>query len=205
MTKSPERFWIARWIGEICELQGKYEEADRMYKSVIDHEPTDVTTLRRLGHLYFRQKDLAESERWYREAFAIDATDPRTLRELAYVLGEQEHWDEARQLAEQAWRRDDAFFSRAALAWILVSGDLDIARGEDLARRSLLLVPPDDPTDLWLKTNPCAPVPQHGLGLAYLTQGADRKALLFLEEAANLRPEDERIASDLQTVRSRLP
>ena len=199
-----ESWVVLRELGFVQFLRGSLAEAERSYTAFLKKTPDDVIGLRLLGRLQWCRRDYAAAEKSYGEALQRDPGDPQTLRELASFYGAQGRFTEARPLAQAALEREDDFFSRAMLAWILVAGDLDVEYGIELARSALSTPPFDDPTDEWRTAQPNAPVPEAVLGLAYRKQGNDRMALVFLEEAARMRPKDTDLARELESVQESL-
>lgn len=197
----PDDKWLIRSLGLICELRGQYGEAERHYRTSLESWSANAHDLRSLGRLYWRQGRITEAVELYRQALEIDEQDPRTLRELSVLLARAGKRGEAEDYAERALEGDPSFFSCVTMAWVLIDGDSDIARGMQLAQTAATTPPLGDPTDDYVNTDPLVPLLDHVQGLAYMKQGDFQKALPLLQRAAGLRPDDDRIARDLESAR----
>ena len=153
----PEHPLIARSRGHLASAlwaQGQHEEAERIYRealaaseSALGPEHPEVTLLRRsLAGLLHADGRSEAAEAMYRRVLAdrqrgqgTDHTNvARSRTDLAGVLLERGgHDDEARALAEQAWRRhqrDDVPADWQATTAFVLARALWATRGEDPAR-----------------------------------------------------------------------
>ena len=118
---------------------------------------------------------------------------------MAYLHGVQQHWTQAEKYARQAFALDSSFANRNVLAWVLVSGNSDPARGIDFAEKALASKPED-----WAHTADVfsyLAIPEHTLGLAYLKSGEHEKAVQYMEEAVAFAPDRPAIREDVQRAR----
>jgi hypothetical protein len=118
-------------------------------------------------------------------------------RLMAYVLAAQDREEEALGFARQAFDRDPGPESVAVMAWVLVSGGIDVPHGERLATDA------DSATDSWelpFVLPHVAPI-EHILGLAALRQGRLAEAVARLEAAADAYPRRASVRAHLEEAR----
>lgn len=145
------------------------------------------------------QGDLSEAEALVRRALDEGRPHVGNRRLLGYILCGQERYDEARSVAERTVEMDSTRASHELLAWVLVTGDLDVPFGIQLAEHALsierFVVP-----NRWYKLPHWASA-EHTLGRAYLKQGDPQKALPYLEKAAELQPDRASVRRDLERAK----
>jgi tetratricopeptide (TPR) repeat protein len=117
----------------------------------------------------------------------------------AHVLVAGNRHEEARAEAERAVAIDSTRVSCEVLAWVLISGNLDLDAGLAMAERAAAL--PYTPRweishrfDDWISA-------EHSLGLGYLAKGDPGKAVAYLEKVAAKYPERESVRRDLARAR----
>jgi len=73
----------------------RYEEAEDLFKRVIDDDPSNVNTLLRLGDIAFNGEDHFKAKDFYTKAKEIKPRSVEVLLSLAKVFEAQEKWQEA--------------------------------------------------------------------------------------------------------------
>jgi serine/threonine protein kinase/tetratricopeptide (TPR) repeat protein/TolB-like protein len=124
-------------------------------------------------------------------------------RLMAYVLAEAGRHEEAEPFARTAADRDPSGLNLAALAWVLVSGAVDVARGAELAESAVEIGAVAVRFDPLMRFKFVAP-PEHTLGVAALRENRLDAAISHLEDAAEAAPSRAAIQEDLEEARTRL-
>ena len=70
----------------IAEQAGNYKEAIRLYESSFNKDPEDLSTIRFLGNLLFRQKMWEKYIKHFRTALEYHPNDPYLLERLGTML-----------------------------------------------------------------------------------------------------------------------
>ena len=120
---------------------------------------------------------------------------------MGYLFAEQNRFIEAQKYALQAVGLDSSFANFNLAAWISVTGEIDITSGIALAEKARASKP-----DFWaqrFETYPYLAIPEHTIGLAYLKKGEYKKAVQYLERAAEFAPERQAVLNDLQRAKMR--
>jgi len=81
---------------------GKYADAARAYRAILDHHPDSLLAWTNLGNAETHLGNRAAAEEAFRKALAIDATSRDALNNLAWLLYESKRYDEAESLARKA-------------------------------------------------------------------------------------------------------
>ncbi len=173
---------------------GKYVEAESAFQAGLAVGPEKGSALRGIGIAKLLQGDAVAAEAHARRALSEDHPHIDSWRLLGFALGEQQRYREALAVAEKAVAMDSSRASYELLAWTLVSGDLDMQRGIEVAKQSLDLPLGFLDVEKSLPHRVCA---QHSLGHAYLKQGKTQLAVEYLEKAAELQPRRACIREDL--------
>jgi tetratricopeptide (TPR) repeat protein len=139
------------------------------------------------------------AEAYARRALSEDHPHIDSWRLLGFALGVQQRYREALAVAEKAVAMDSSRASYELLAWTLVSGDLDVQRGIEVAKQAIDLPLGFLDVEKSLPHRVCA---QHSLGHAYLKQGKTQLAVEYLEKAVVLQPRRACIQVDLQRATS---
>ncbi len=173
---------------------GDYAKAEGAFQAGLAVGPRKGAALRGIGIAKLLQGDAASAEAYAHRALSEDHPHIDSWRLLGFALGEQQRYSEALAVAEKAVAMDSSRASYELLAWTLVSGDLDMARGIEVAKQSLELPLGFLDVEKTLPHRVCA---QHSLGHAYLKQGKTQLAVQYLEKAAELQPRRTCIREDL--------
>ena len=144
--------------------------------------------------------DGAGAERILRAEIDAGPHHARLYRLTSYVLQELGRGEEAVGFAQRALGMDPGPESHAAMAWVLVAGGIDVARGEKLAEMA------DEGDASWELPFTLAFVApaSHTLGLAALRQGRLAEAVERLEASAAAHPERAIIRAHLEEARTAL-
>jgi tetratricopeptide (TPR) repeat protein len=211
LALAPDRADAISVLGYALELQGRYEEALEQYAK-LDPVPVHIVGLGpayppgylQTGCLYLRRGDYASAEEWFRKAETIDPSNPLTLRHLGYLYNARGKSQEAESYARRALERDSSFFNYALMAWLLAQRGDGLNAAIDLGELALSRPPENDLHDLYVSMLPYVPLPDHSLGRAFFQKSDFERAVMHLQRAADLRPDDEAIASDLRGAKMRL-
>ena len=157
--------------------QGRFDDADRLYRGVLGAEPRHVGALQHLGILAQQRGDVDESVGLLSQAATITPSDPLLQNNLGNALRSQGNGARAIS-AYRAAVASDAGYANALynLAGLLQEQGEGV-ESEACYRRVVALAPTD--VDAWM-----------GLGMTLVDQGRGDDALPCFERAVGLRPED---------------
>lgn len=144
-----------------------------------------------------------DAERELRVLFEDGPAGVAHHRLMAYVLAEGGRHEEAETYAQVAVDRDPIGLNLSALAWVLVSGSLDVARGAELAETAVEIGPGTVLLDPLQGFSFVAP-PEHTLGVAALRENRLDEAIGHLEAASAVAPARSIIQDDLEEARTKL-
>ena len=83
---APEHPKVLNMSAGIAEQEGNYQEAIRLYESSFKNDPEDLSTIRFLGNLLFRQKMWEKYIKHFRTALEYHPNDPYLLERLGTML-----------------------------------------------------------------------------------------------------------------------
>ena len=101
---------------------GKFSQAEKIYRQLLNANPNDLTLLRILGMLERDRKNLKAAVDWFVLAKQVSADDPIILAELALTLEQGGNPDKAMTIATEAINRKPTdisiaiFFAKMCLA-----------------------------------------------------------------------------------------
>jgi Tol biopolymer transport system component/Flp pilus assembly protein TadD len=203
---SPEHGGLLNGIRWAAFHNKNYESAKRYYNEEYLARGGSPASRRSvhpsLGSIGILLEDYDYAEKNFRKALAIDSTNLLIFRGLGYQFGVQNSWTEAEKYAWQSLGLDSSFANTNLIAWVLVSGEIDLDRGIAFAEQALAAKPEN-----WAHTADVYSyyaLPEYTLGLAYLKKGDYEKAVQYLEQAAVFAPERQAIREDLQRAREKL-
>jgi tetratricopeptide (TPR) repeat protein len=112
-------------LAVMAAVQGKYEEANKLYQTALECSQPTADLLSDFGYCRYLQQQLPEAEALLRQALAIDPQHRAAMNNLALVLGELGKLDDAYRLFRQA---NDEAEAEANFAFICAQcGDLERA------------------------------------------------------------------------------
>jgi len=144
-----------------------------------------------------------DAERELRVLFEDGPVGVAHHRLMAYVLAEAGRHQEAETYAAVAVERDPIGLNLSALAWVLVSGSLDVPRGAELAETAVEIGTGTVLLDPLQGFSFVAP-PEHTLGVAALRENRLDAAIGHLEAASEAAPARAAIQDDLEEARTKL-
>jgi tetratricopeptide (TPR) repeat protein len=187
--------------GLLLQREGNFAAAESMFMSYQAYASQDAMSSYYIGVVKLLRGDSAGAEREMRAQIARKPAHSRYYRLLGTILAQERRFSDALPFAERAVAMDSSRASYSVLAWTLVSGEIDVPRGEALARRALG-VPAD--YNARMMTHPFTPSLEQTLGVAAMKRGDNRPAVRYLEEAARLRSDRPSIQENLNDARRRL-
>lgn len=98
----------AATLGESLEAQGRWADAEQVYRGAIAAESRSVESRFLLGNLLYRGGHFAEAEAAYREALDLDPAHARAVGNLGAAVADQGRHEEAVALYESAIALDPA-------------------------------------------------------------------------------------------------
>jgi protein O-GlcNAc transferase len=144
LESKPDDKESLRSKGNAFLLDGKYVEAENVYRDVLSAHPNDVKTLVNLGFVLKEQKRLAEARVFLKRAITVE-TDHSLSYETHYLFGqieeEQGQFEEARASFTAALeaKPEFAFACRDLCRILFLLGKMDAARA--VLDKGLLLNP----------------------------------------------------------------
>jgi tetratricopeptide (TPR) repeat protein len=179
------RLWFV--LGDLCESEGRLEEATACYRQAVELSPQEALGHLRLGNILLRQDKKAEAEPAYRRCLEIDPGQIEARVNLGFVLGELDRLDDARACYEEALRqRPDLPEAHHNLGNVLrEQGKIDEALPH---YHEALRLRPD-----YAKAH-------INLGVALVARGAVEEALRWLQEGVRLQPDSAESHSSLGTA-----
>lgn len=122
----------------------EFQQADEVFRQVIEDARIDTATLRRIAHCYFEIGRFGQSAAVMRIALArLDEPDAITANTLAWTLERDHQTEEARQFAEAAYAIDNAYGPAVRLLAHLDRRAGDFERAERRLAEQLRKYPSD--------------------------------------------------------------
>jgi serine/threonine protein kinase/tetratricopeptide (TPR) repeat protein len=173
-------------LGWVLTLQGKYDDAWAALERGAEQSPDNarIAILQAANDL--ARGDAEGAERRARDLLSRGPAGALAHRVLAYALAEQGRFGEAEPHARKQFAMNPNREGHVVLAWVLITGGLDLNEGLELAEDALEL----DQTPYAAGSRlPYIPSPEECLGLAYFQRGRPDRAVEMLEEALRRRPD----------------
>jgi tetratricopeptide (TPR) repeat protein len=186
-----------RGLGLTYLTMARYDKAEDAFQAGLETGRDKGPLLRGIGTARLLQGDAVGAEEYARRALAEDHPHIDSWRLLGFALAAQGRHAEALEAAEHSVAMDSSRTSYELLAWVLVSGNVDLERGIETARRALEL--PSSFLDVE-KGLPHRAGAHHSLGRAYLKQGKMELAAQQLAKAAEVQPNRASIREDLMRL-----
>jgi tetratricopeptide (TPR) repeat protein len=102
LTELPTNRDCYHRLAVMAAVQGKFEEANKLYRSALDCGSPTADLWSDLGYCHYLQHQLPEAEGALRQAIALTPQHSAAQNNLALVLGEQGNLDEAYRYFRQA-------------------------------------------------------------------------------------------------------
>jgi tetratricopeptide (TPR) repeat protein len=201
VTLDPDHGWAHNGLGW-CDLRdGRLDEAEAQFRKAQELQPGHSQPAIGIAAAQIQQGRPADAERllaqWLDRQESLLA-----IRWMSVALAEQGRWEEAERFARRAVAMSPSTASLAQLAWVLVAGDRNVEEGAKLAEQAKAeLHPYYQGKYQWLS---CFPSAEHCLGLAAVKRGQVAEGIAMLEEAAEARPDRDRIREDLERAKALL-
>jgi len=176
-------------------LEGDFDKAQQTFAAGLEVGYQHGTLRYGMAAIDYLIGEHDRAEQWVKEAIQEGPVHVRMNRFLARIESARGNWKKAQEYAEISVAMDSTRSSQELLSWVLVSGDLDIDRGIEIAQRAQEM--PIRFTDIERRL-PFRENADHTLGLAYLKKGATRKALNHLRKALADQPNRQFLQDDLQ-------
>ena len=186
-------------LGWVLTLRGEYDDAWAALQRGLEQSPRNAALALLDATNELARGDAEAAERRARDLLASGPADARTYRVLAYSLAAQGRFREAEPFARRQRAMAPNREGLVALAWILITGELDREEGVDLAEEALRI---DESPHAAGWRLPFIPSPQECLGVAYLDEGRYEKAVEMLEAAQRLRPDRSSVRARLAQARA---
>ncbi|MFQ5771403.1 MAG: tetratricopeptide repeat protein, partial [bacterium] len=204
--RAPNHLGILNGLRLVTFENRNYESAKRFNEKYLEVDSrisrNNVSAHVLLGIIGILEKNFSSAENHLRQANSIDSTSARTYRHLGYLFAEQNRFEDALPFSVKAVSLDSSFANYNLLAWVLISGNLDIDRGISLAEKAL-----EDQPENWALTIDAYSyfaIPAHSLSLAYMKKGNYQKAVPYLEQALEIAPNRQVLRNDLQLAKQKV-
>jgi tetratricopeptide (TPR) repeat protein len=172
---NPERGKLA--LAAEHHKEGRFEEAERLYREIIRANPKNVDAIRMLGRVALSAKRNDDAERLFRQAIKLTPDFTGAMTDLARLLKEQNRFDEAIEWFEKVVELEpDSAQAHFQLAGTLAPAALTF-RAIESYRKALEL-------------SPKFPGARLGLGHVLKTVGQRQEAIEAYRECIRLRPDN---------------
>lgn len=157
--------------------EGRYEEAERLYREIIRVNPKNVDAIRMLGRVALSASRNVDAERLFRRAIELAPDFAGAITDLGRVLKEQSRFDEAVECFERVVELEpDSPQAHFQLAAVLAPAALTYRAIESYEKA--------------LELNPKFPGARLGLGHVLKTVGRQEAAIEAYRECIRLRPDN---------------
>ncbi|MFT4592895.1 MAG: tetratricopeptide (TPR) repeat protein [Phycisphaerales bacterium] len=165
---------------------GKFSQAEKIYRRLLNANPNDLTLLRILGMLERDRKNLKAAVDWFVLAKQVSADDPIILAELALTLEQGGNPDKAMKIATEAINSKPTDISIA-----IFFAKMCLARGH--ATRAAKAI------EGALDSDPNNPEAWHLLSMAANSTGTLPVPLHYAKKLIQLQPQDAQPYATLAT------
>jgi tetratricopeptide (TPR) repeat protein len=114
--------------------QGRFEDAERVVRQMLARTPNDPRTLLDLAQVHLAAGNAGAARDVAGELLDAGTHGGRAYRTMALALADLGRYAEADAFARKALEMDPRREVQTLRAWVLISGDLDVERGVELAR-----------------------------------------------------------------------
>ncbi len=172
---NPERRKLA--LAAEHHKEGRYEEAERLYREIIRANPRNVDAIRLLGRVALSAKRNDDAERLFRRAIRLAPDFTGAMTDLARLCREQNRFDEAIEWCEKVVALEPG----SPQAHYQLAGTLAPAA---LTYRAI------EAYGKALELSPRFPAARLGLGHVLKTVGRQEEAVAAYRECIRLRPDN---------------
>ncbi|MGH9511648.1 MAG: tetratricopeptide repeat protein [Terriglobales bacterium] len=107
------------------------EQAIEQYKTVLQHDPKSVPSVKGIAYLYLQQKKFDEASEYYRKAIAIDPNDPEAYYTLGVIAWTRSYKPRMEARAKLGLKPDEPLKDKKVCQtlhdanWDIIQGGLD--------------------------------------------------------------------------------
>ncbi|REJ51935.1 MAG: tetratricopeptide repeat protein [Microcystis aeruginosa DA14] len=136
VAQTLEQLWQQ---GETAQAQKKYQEAERIWRQIIQLDPNSAVAFSNLCAALFRQNKLDEAPIFCQKALALDPKLPETYYNLGNVLWDQKKLTEAEEMYRRALALDDKLAPAYNGLGNVLAVQKKLKEAEEMYRRALAL------------------------------------------------------------------
>ena len=92
-------------LARLSERRGQAEQAEQMYKAVIEREPENPIPHHRLGIMRSRDRNFEQAHEHFQKTFELTPEDPQLLSDVGYCLYLENRLDESEEILRRALER----------------------------------------------------------------------------------------------------
>ncbi len=173
----PNHLNLKRLLGGICMLTHRPANAEKLFREVLDKEPTDPVTLTNLGTVMMFTDRWGEAETAFKLALELRADLAGTLDQLGQVYHAQERLDDALECYEKAIEADPSYTRPHTRMAVIYMGKGEKAK----AFKSLRIIGEGKDGKAHAKV---------ALGDMHLEEGLPGRAVRYYSEAGRKMPEN---------------
>ncbi len=165
-------------LGLICKNQGKFSQAEDLFKNAIASNPKDFDAYIGLGYVYQKQGKFSKAEDAFKKAIEFNPRDSNAHSGLGYVYKYQRKLTQAEELFKKAIELNPKNYNAyIELGWVYQKQG-KLFQDEDAFRKAIELNPEFDKAYI-------------ELGWVYQKQGKFSQAEELLRKAIELNPKNE--------------
>jgi tetratricopeptide (TPR) repeat protein len=120
------------------------QQAIDSYKSVLDKDPKNITSVKGIGYLYLNMKKFDMAKEFYRKAAELDPNDPEPYYTIGVIDWTQVYQPRMEERAKLGMRPDEALKDKKVCASLSVKNSALIQDGKDSLGKALELRPDYD-------------------------------------------------------------
>ena len=159
--------------------QGKLDEAEKVYKQVLETEPKNAQVLNLLGLIKISQKQLNEAEKYIKKALEIKK-DAYFYENLARVYEFQKDYETEIKILEKACQEVNCGFEIYFILALAYKNNIEYKKSEKAYLKALEL-------------NPKSEKACFNLASLYLFLNAPQKAIEYFKKCLEINPNDQEV------------
>ena len=159
--------------------QGKLDEAEKVYKQVLETEPQNAQVLNLLGLIKISQKQLNEAEKYIKKALEIKK-DAYFYENLARVYEFQKDYETEIKILEKACQEVNCGFEIYFILALAYKNNIEYKKSEKAYLKALEL-------------NPKSEKACFNLASLYLFLNAPQKAIEYFKKCLEINPNDQEV------------